>query len=49
MQEEAVDYFKQDHSFASGLAAETLGLIVDATADGLEMPAMQKLFTEVLF
>ena len=49
MQAEAVDYFKQDDLFASGQAAETLALIVDATADGLEMLAMQKLVTEVSF
>ena len=49
MQAEAVDYSQQDNSFASGQAAETLALVVDATADGLEMPAMQKLVSEVLF
>lgn len=49
MQAEAVDYLQQDNTFASGQAAETLALVVDATVNEHEMLAMQKLVTEVLF
>ena len=49
MQAEAVDYFQQDNSVVSGQAPETLALVVDATADELELPVMQRLITEVLF
>ena len=48
MQAEAVDYFQQDNTLASGQAAETLALVVDATVNEHEMLAMQKLVTQVL-